>query len=283
MVRYLGYLLIGVMAIALAGGVGLILFGGMAERLATPGTVRLVAFDQVIGVGGRVRIRAFLEDMDYQRPIPQFWLMARLPDGWIRPLSTNGRGLADSARYTALKAGVFDYTVAYPETHPRLDIVAHGSIWVLPPDERVLWIDAAALISPEARGEVAPEAVAAVKTLAAARQPVYLVACKSEQYAAVRRQLEACDVPRGPAVWFWGANDELSQFKQLMQASPNMDGAVLCHEELVKAAAALHVPILQVPYAGKAEAPAENVVTWREVIDKGLPSREALPKAGDTK
>ena len=51
MFRYFGYLLIAIMALVLAGGVGLVVFGVLADRAATQGRVRLVAFD---GVGPAV-------------------------------------------------------------------------------------------------------------------------------------------------------------------------------------------------------------------------------------
>ena len=124
MVRYIGYLLIALMTLALAGGVGLILIGGMAERLAVPGAVRLTAFDEVVRQGGRVQFLAYLEDMDYGRPIGGFILVVRPDDGPAGSLltGTDGRGLAWTEPCLQPEAGLHDFTVAYPETHPRLDV-----------------------------------------------------------------------------------------------------------------------------------------------------------------
>jgi hypothetical protein len=283
MVRYLGYLLVALMALALAGGVGLILFGGMAERLATPGAVRLVAFDQVVGAGAGLRLRAFLEDMDYGHPINGVWLIARLPGGWAQPLPTDDRGLAEGDRPEGLPEGTHDLTVAYPETHPRLDVVAHGTIWVLPLDQRVVWIDASVVVSPNDKDEVSSDAVAAIKAIAAARQPVYLVTARAEQYGAVRRRLTECGAPGGPAVWV-GAGNLPRELERVRRAAPNIDGAVLGRGDLVLAVAPLNVPMLQVPSVGAAEAPVAGVMTWRDAVEKWSSLAGGLkPSPGGTK
>ena len=282
MFRYFGYLLITIMALVLAGGVGLVVFGVLAERAATQGRVRLVAFDEVIPAGGSisqglivaspVRFDAFLQDADYGRPVPDAWLIARLGDGSTTFLRTGSRGLAAGARRTALDPGRHDFTVSLPDTHPRADVVAHGCLWVLPPDCRVLWIDAEAIVPATAGAgaggdlpsPVSTQATDTLQTLAVGRQPLYLVAAKAEDYASVRRILRASSVPPGPAIWL-KPGGEASGLAAIRRAMSNVDGAIVTAQALADEATRLKVPLWRVPRAGEPQADA--AVVWREAVD----------------
>jgi hypothetical protein len=262
------------MALALAAGVGLLLFGGMAERLAAPGSVRLVAFDEAIGPREEFRVRAYLEDADYARPVAGFLLMGRLPDGRALALGTDAGGVATSGRLPGPALGVYDFLVEYPDTHPRLDIQAHGTLYVLAPETRVFWVDALAVVlgrgvpRPAGQAGFASEvAVAAMKTVAAGRQPVYLVAAKAEEYALIRDRLDASGLPDGPAVWIEPRNESM-KVERLKRSLPNVDGAVLCSEGLAKLAQGRGVTTVRVAPAGPAAAPADGAVSWSEVVEK---------------
>jgi len=144
--KYFGYLLIVLVVLALAASAVVCLFGGLAERFQTVGSVRLVAFDDLANMQSEsLRLAARLEDLDYGRPILNAWMVFRFDDGWTRSAWTDTTGMMRSIHRGALGAGRHEFSVSFPDTHPRLDIRARGSVWVLPPGARVLWVDAAAL------------------------------------------------------------------------------------------------------------------------------------------
>jgi hypothetical protein len=274
LLRYLGWVLIAMMALALAAGVGLLLFGGMAERLAAPGSVRLVAFDEVVGPREEFRIRAFLEDLDYGRPVDGFWLVGRPPHGRSLPFGTNSRGVATSERLPGLPAGVYDFEAAYPDTHPRLDVQAHGTVYVLDPQTRMIWIEAsAAVLAPGVpriagqAGFVLPEAAAVIKTVAAGRRPVYLVTAKAAEYAVFRDRLGASGLPDGPLVWV-EPGAEAAGVERLKRSLPNVDGAVLCSVLLAKQAQVRGVTAVRVSAAGLKAPPADDLASWSGVAEK---------------
>jgi len=69
--RYLGYLLMVVAVLALAGTAAVCLFGGLAEQLRVPGSVRIIALDEAATTQAPyLRVGAKIEDLDYGRPIP---------------------------------------------------------------------------------------------------------------------------------------------------------------------------------------------------------------------
>ena len=273
MFRYFGYLLIAIMTLVLAGGVVLFLFGALADRAAVQGAVRLVALDAVAPLGGTVRFGAFLQDADYDRPIGGTWLIARLDDGLVTLLVSDSRGEAAGATRAAIAPGRHRFTVSLPDTQPREDVLARGSLWVLPPDRRVLWIDAEAIVpilpaaGAMAGGRPAPVSSGvtdALQRLAADRQPLYVVAAKPEDYASVRRALDASGVPPGPVVWL-KPGGEAEGLGALRRVLPNVDGALASAPALAGAAARLKVPLWRVSRAGELQADAATA--WREAVD----------------
>jgi hypothetical protein len=278
--KYFGYLLIVLVALTLAASAVVCLFGGLAERFQTVGSVRLVAFDDLAGMQSEsLRLAARLEDLDYGRPIPNAWMVFRLDDGWTRSAWTDTTGMMRSIHRGALGAGRHEFSVSFPDTHPRLDIRARGSMWVLPPGARTLWVDAAAVeggAGPEAppagsekvsgtlRLKV-PDTFSDFKTLAAGRQVVYLVSAPAQEYALVRRGLQAIAVPPGPAIWVT-PGEEARRLALLRQAGPNVDAALVCSPALADAAARLKVKVCRVPRAGQSAAgAAEGAGAWADV------------------
>jgi hypothetical protein len=273
--KYFGYLLIVLAALALAASAVVCLFGGLAERFQTVGSVRLVAFDDLASMQSEsLRLAAILEDLDYGRPIPNAWMVFRLDDGWTRSAWTDTTGMMRSIHRGALGAGRHEFSVSFPDTHPRLDIRARGSVWVLPPGARVLWVDAAALegaagpvVSPAGPpgAEAARAALDALKTLAAGRQAVYLVSAPAQEYARVRRGLQEIAVPPGPAIWV-APGEEARRLALVRQAGPNVDAALVCSPALADAAAKLKVKVCRVPRAGQSAAgAAEGAGAWADV------------------
>jgi len=281
--RYVGYLLIVLAAFALAANAAIFLFGGLAERLEVGGAVRLAAFDDVAGAqAGAVRLAAMLEDADRGRPVPSAWLVFRLPDGWSRGAWTDTTGVGRAPRRGGLAIGRSPFTVSFPETHARLDVRAEGSVWVLAPAARVVWIDAAAIdggpgagrpsaaravtglaaaggaaAGPASAGDAAGDAASvgpmraaidAAKALAIGRQAVYLVAAPAAEYAAVRLRLRQGEAPPGPAIWV-KAGGEAQRLAALVQAVPNVDAAIVSSQPLADAAAKLKVKVFRVPRA----------------------------------
>ena len=275
MLKYFGYLLIVLVALTLAASAVVCLFGGLAERFQTVGSVRLVAFDDLAGMQSEsLRLAARLEDLDYGRPIANAWMVFRLDDGWTRSAWTDTAGMMRSIHRGALGAGRHEFSVSFPDTHPRLDIRASGSMWVLPPGARTLWVDAAAVESgagPEASpagppgAEAARASLDALKTLAAGRQVVYLVSAPAQEYALVRRGLQAIAVPPGPAIWVT-PGEEARRLALLRQVAPNVDAALVCSPALADAAARLQVKVCRVPRAGESAAgAAEAAGAWADV------------------
>jgi len=273
--KYFGYLLIVLVALTLAASAVVCLFGGLAERFQTVGSVRLVAFDDLANMQSEsLRLAARLEDLDYGRPILNAWMVFRLGDGWTRSAWTDTTGMTRSIHRGALGAGRHEFSVSFPDTHPRLDIRARGSVWVLPPGARMLWVDAAAVegeAGPEASpaGQPGAEAVRAaldtLKTLAAGRQVVYLVSAPAQEYALVRRGLQEIAAPPGPAIWVT-PGEEARRLALVRQAGPNVDAALVCSPALADAAAMLKVKVCRVPRAGESAAgAAEAAGAWADV------------------
>lgn len=290
MLRYFGYLLIVLMALAMAASIAMFLVGGLQERLTVPGTVRLVAFDEAGALGGDpVLVEALCEDLDYGRPMYGAWLTVRFADGWSEPIWTSDIGIAYGARRAGLGAGLHPYTVSFPETHPRLDVRAPGTIWVLPPQTPVLWVDAAVLVH-EAAGEAGragkapPEAVQeslrATKTLAAGRQVVYLVATAPQAYASVREGLTSMSVPPGPAIWI-GPDAQAKRLEALRSVWPKVAGALVAGTDLALAAETLGMPVVRVPAAVAGDEP--RAAAWREALDRLAPPRGSAKSSGEGK
>jgi len=273
LLRYIGYLLVAIMALALLAGGVVILIGGLGSRVAVPGTVRLIAFDDLAPVGGRGGApRVLMQDLDYGAPCGACLLVARFADGWAEPFWTNDKGFGIGRRRLNLPEGPTVFTVSLPATNPRLDIEAHGSIWLLPREARMLWVDTAAVVSqaaeaPDGPPLVAREALEALKHLAVERQVVYLVTAKAEQYPAVRHRLGAAFAPPGPVLWLGG--DQAVQLALLRRMWPNVEAVLVCQPALAEAADKARVSHRRVPPA--APQPLESsagVDTWSDVVKR---------------
>ena len=270
--RYLGLVLIVLIALGLAAGVGVILLRSLPERQA----MRLTVFDGVAAVGGSApRLRAMLEDADRGKPIFFTRLVVRFPEGWTAHTWSSSGGLSSPVGPTGLGAGPHDYTVGLPETHFRLDAFAHAAVWVCPADMEVVWFDAAAIV---AMGGAVPAAatapprdlgdvVDAVKMLATGRQAVYLVAADPAGYASARRRLAETKVPPGPAFWVRPGDEEL-RLQGLQQVWPRVEGAVVGTPAIVRAAERLRVRTRLVPCAGVPEPRAVVIGAWRDAVER---------------
>jgi hypothetical protein len=258
--RYLGYLLMVLAVLALAGAAAVCLFGGLAEQFRMPGSVRLIAFDDAATTKTRfLRVGAQIEDFVYTAPIVGAYLVARYDDGWCEGNYTNSSGLTRWFRRGPLPAGRHTYTVMFPETHPRVDVRACGTVWVVPAGVRALWVDAAALgPGPQAdgpssgppRAEAMQPALDALKTLATGRQVVYLVAADAAEYQAVRRRLGEARATPGPVILLRRGN-EIERLKTLLDAWPDVDGAVVAAPAAVDAIAKMKIRVLRLPHAGE--------------------------------
>ncbi|MCX5685254.1 MAG: hypothetical protein NT049_16465, partial [Planctomycetota bacterium] len=219
MLRYLGYLLMVVAVLAMAGTAAVCLFGGLAEKFRTSETVRLIALDEAATTQTQVlHVGAQLQDLDYGRPIADCYIVARFDDGWLEPNKnyTDSLGLIRWNRRGPLPAGRHSYTVLFPETHPRVDIRARGTVWVVAAGVRALWVDVAAL-APNAqlaatpsgplKAEAMQSALGPLKTLAKGRQVVYLVADGIVEYQAIRTHLAEVGAPPGPVIWLRKGNE----------------------------------------------------------------------------
>jgi len=266
-IRYLGPILIVVMALALAGGLAAVLVGSLAERL-TAGADRLTVFDSVAAVGDRGPvIRAALADADSGRAIPWALMAVRLENDWTGRARTNEVGLATLRGPAGLRPGMYGFRTGLSELHPRLEVWGAGTVWVWPAETRVVWIDAAALLPAGGADLPVPAArdlAAHVQVLAQGRRAVYLVASDAADYAAVRRRLRMLGLPLGPAYWV-STGREVRLLKDLAQMWPRVDGAVLCGAEMVAAAARLKVPTWQVPAAGAVGEVIAGEEVWRVV------------------
>lgn len=274
MLRYLGSILIVVIVIGLAAGEGLILTGGLSEREA----MRLTVFDGIAALGGDPpRLRSFLEDAETGKPILYTGLVVRFAEGWMGHAWSSDKGYSWTVGPAGLAAGAHDFTIGLPETHPRLDVSAHGTVWVLPTDAPVLWVDAAAIV-PMSQGPPAaapespspqdtPQILELLRTLATGREAVYLVAADPGGYALTRRRLAELKVPRGPSFWV-RPKDEVSRLLGLKQVWPRADGAVIATATFVSAAERAAVRVAQVPRAGGPEGSAAVIGAWRDAVQR---------------
>jgi hypothetical protein len=258
--RYIGYLLMAVAVLALAGTAAVCLFGGLAEEFRAPGTVRLIVFDEAATTQARaLHSGAYIEDLDFGRPINNCFLVGRYDDGWCEGGYSSSSGLVRWSRRGPLPVGRHVFTAAFPETHPRAGIRAHAVVWVVAAGVRALWVDAAALgPEPPPGGPPAalPEAQAMrpalepLKILARGRQVVYLVAAGAPEYQAVRGRLKEVGAPPGPAIWLRPGN-EVERLGLLAQGWPDVDGAVVAAPAVADAVAKLKVRVLPWPREGE--------------------------------
>ena len=269
MFRYLGYILIVVIAVALTGSVAVVLVGGVAECLTGRPAVYLSVFDAVGSVGGHPpRIRAVIEGPGGPRPLETYWLVARFRGGWSRWAWVNRDGLARWTGPADLPPGSHPFEVGMPEVHPRLDILASATAWIWPGDTAVVWIDAAAVAPadappPGSAGQVAP----ALKGLAADCRCVYLVVREAAEYAAARRRLAAWGAPAGPAFWVTPGG-AYGRLKGLKGVWPAVRGAVVSSAELAEAAERVEVPVERVPAASEGADPPAVRAAWRRARER---------------
>jgi hypothetical protein len=276
----MAFILVALLALVLTGSVAVVLGKGAVECLAGPSVVHVTAFDGIGAVGGHPpRIRAMFEGPTGPRPFRKYWAVVRFSEGWMQWAYIGGDGLSRPRGPTGLSPGPHRFQVGLPETHPRLDAVAHGTAWIWPEETPVLWIDAKAVV-PEAwsalrRDEAAaaepPDGVLAaldvLKTLAGAWRPVYLVADDARPYAVFRRRLKQWGAPDGPVFWVVPGR-AYGRLKGLKGVWPTVRGAVIASDELAQAAGRVTVPVERVPPAGEAaeaQAPSE---AWRRTLHR---------------
>ena len=292
MFRYLGPILIVVMALGLVAGIAVILVGPLAGRLAADPALCLTVFDGIGAVGGDPpRIRAVIGGSEPGRPAKFHWLVARFQDGssawaWIRP-----DGLSRTVAPRGLTTGAYRFVVGLPEVQPRLDVSAAGTVYVWPQSESVIWFDAAAIVpacgvrlvaecaAGGRSGEVL-DIVDAVKTLASGRLPVYLVSADAQGYASARRRLKAYGAPPGPAFWVIPGK-ERSRLLGLKGVWPHVHAAVVCDPIMGEAAARAGVTVREAPSADALSirtrtgpGPAETRRAWRRILEN-LTARRA--------
>ena len=293
MVRYVAYILVTLIALALAGSVAVLLGQGVVDCLAGPPPVHLTAFDGVGAVGGHPpRIRAVFGGPGDRRPLDAYWAVVRFPDGWTQWAYVSRLGRCRPTGPTDLPPGSHRFQVSLPETHPRLDVRARGTAWIRPREAPVVWVDARSLVPEALAGPHAdpsavarpPETVLAavdvLKTLAGSRRPVYLVEADAERYDRIRRRLQQWGAPAGPA--FWVTPDRpYGRLKGLIGVWPQVRGAVIASDDLAHAAERLKVPVARVPSAGETAggtpAPAD---AWRRALHRltSLSSTNSNPR-----
>lgn len=260
--RYIGYLLMVVAVLALAGTTAVFLFGGLSEQFRVPGSVRLIALDEAATPQTQqLHVGAKLDDFDYGRPMVSCYMVIRYDDGPCAAYYTDSTGLLRWIRRGPLPAGRHAYTVMFPETHSRADVRAQATVWIFPAGVRALWVDAAALVPETRPGEThsLPQAKAMrpaleiLKTLATGRQVVYLVAADIAEYQAVREQLDKAAATPGPVIWLRKGN-ELERLRVLADGWRDVDGAVVAAPAVADAVAKLKIRVVRLPRAGEVAA-----------------------------
>jgi hypothetical protein len=283
--RYLGCIVIALMAVGLAGAVALVLGGEAADALAGRPVVRLTAFDGVGAVGGDPpRLRAAFEGAGGRMPLEVHWAVVRFPDGRAEWAWVTARGLSAPYGPADLGPGRHRWRIGLPETHPRLDVTASADAWVWPATAPVVWVDAAAVVpsgagaaeAAEAAGGPPPWAGAVLdplNALAGRYHVVYLVAVDARGYAAVRRRLTAWGAPAGPAFWVIPERT-FGRLKGLHGVWPAVAGAVAARDDLGHEAGRVGVPVERVPAAGEAVTPAARADAWARALQR-LTTHEA--------
>ncbi len=278
MIRYVAYILVTLIAVALAGSVAAVLGGGLAECLAGRPAVSLSVFDAVGPAGGHWPwLRAVMEGPGGPKPLGPCRLLARFPDGWSRWAWVSRNGLARWKGPADLPPGPHRFRVGMPEVHPRLDVAASATAWIWPRGTPVFWVDASALVPP-ARGPASvgdvtmpPPAARAgfetLKTLAPRCRCVYLVAEEARGYAAARHWLKWRVAPAGPAFWVIPGR-AAGRLKGLKGVWPTVRGAVVASDDLADAARRLEVPLVRVPAAGAEADPPAVRAAWRRVRER---------------
>ena len=278
MFRYLGCILVVVMALVLVGSLGVILLGALAERLSADPALHLTAFDGVAPVGGPPPcLRAWTEGSKPGRPAGYRWLVMRLEDGWSAWAWISQTGHSWTSGPKGLRTGPHRFVMGLPEVQPRLDLTARATIYAWPQGDPVIWFDAAAIVpacgarfnrgaAPSAPPGQVRILIDVVKTLASGRLPVYLVAADAQGYASARRRLKAYGAPPGPAFWVI-PGQERGRLLALKKVWPDVRAAVVCNPTLKDAAARAKVPVQEAPSAEDLPGPAEAAETWRRILE----------------
>jgi hypothetical protein len=278
-IRYVAYILVALIALALAGSVATVLGQGVVRCLAGPMPVYVTALDGVGAVGGHPpRIRAVFEGPHGGRPGDMRWAVVRFPQGWSRWAYISGNGLSRTKGPDGLAPGPHRFEVGRPEVRRRLDAVAYANAWIWPKETPVLWIDARAIVpealaaseagaAPAEPPETALAVIRALKALAGDWRPVYLVADEARPYDRVRRRLRQWGAPPGPTFWVVPRRT-YGRLKGLQGVWPTVRGALVASDDLARAAKRAKVPVERVAPAGAGEVPAAAAKTWARTLDR---------------
>ena len=266
MLRYFAYVFIVAMAVIMAAIIAFFLVGGLAGRIESATDYRLTVFDTVaVPTPAGLRGQAVLEDLGHDRPVPQASLYFHFSDGYVDAGWIDKRGIAVGARRGGLPEGRHPYEAFVSELTDSLGLRATGTVWVRPPETKILWVDADALLAlPGRSAGIVPEALATLKNLAFTRQLVYLVAADVGNYRATRRRLADTPLPPGPAWWVEPAAEPQS-LASLKRTWPSIEAAIVASSRLAEAAGPIGLMILTVPAADAEGAPSAGTVTWAEV------------------
>ena len=251
MLQSIGHILVVVAALGLAAGEFLAMGVGLGRRATGDRRLQLTVLDVAARPSpAPLRCRALLRDARTGRPIGPARLVLRFEDGWTQPGWANARGRARFVRPGGLSAGCFWYEVHWPEQAPFLDVRARGTVWVLPAEAPILWVDAGAVL-PKDPGEAPPAAALSVLNVLARRYAlVYLVVGDADQYVRARRRLAAPDVAgRAPGMPFW-VDAAARDLRRLRGVWPKVAAALLAAPRLRPQVAAADVAVLAVPPAG---------------------------------
>ena len=282
MLRYISYILIVLTAIGLTAAIGVILVGGLFHRLSHRGAMTVTAFDAVATpASGTPRLHAILLEADSGQAVSLVKLFFRLEDGWSNYGWTSSDGT--TLVYVPNRgAGRYAFTVSLSEMEPCLGVRSGAALWIRPDDAPVVWLDAMAVVeSPSASSWVPPDPkqaaaydpLDALKTLAAGRQVVYLVAAPVADYQGVRLHLDRPGIPPGPAFWI-KPGGETERLSALRTVWPRVDAAIVCTPALQAAAERCKAPTWRVRYARGARAqPFDGISEWRDVLGRVTPGR----------
>jgi hypothetical protein len=269
--RYFAYVFIVALAVTMAATVAVLLVGGLAGRIESATDRRLTVFDTVaVPTPAGLRGQAVLEDLGHDRPVSQASLYFHFPDGYVDAGWINKRGIAVGTRRGGLPEGRYPYEAFVSELTGSLGLRATGAVWVRPPETKILWVDADALLALPGRSAdggpagIVPEAIATLKDLAFTRQLVYLVAADVGNYRATRQRLADAPLPPGPAWWVEPLSEPQS-LASLKRTWPSVEAAIVASSRLAEAVGPIGLMLLTVPAADAEGAPQAGTVTWAEV------------------
>ncbi len=262
--RSFGYVLIGVLVLALAAGVTLSLASDLSRWVLAREEVRLTALDvPAPSSPAPAYAMAVLETAGETSHGP--WLRFYFEDewtgrGWVNPL-----GLARCARPGGLQDGKYRCEVYMPEQLPLLGVRAAATVWVRPAETPVLWVDAAALLAPAPDIPVPQAARRALADPANTATPVYLVGGTAGAYDRARQRLAEADLPPGPAVWL--VPGAASRYLGWIRSRwPNVRGAIVAEGEAAEVVGGLVRPVVRVPAAAEDGTETDAARRWRDAV-----------------